>query len=416
MAPTLKSYLQVFPILWWCGLLLIASAAVALFPFDNMSFAYLIKPNVLAVIGNTLGIGVIILSLEFWVGYQIFISGFWQRAVGRAILIHALGGVALPATIAFGLILLVYPATIVDDHRFQWDILFMLLLLVILNYWLANRMLRYQLDSSADSKQKLISDRDRLLQQIEFLRTEIAHYKNDAQQYELLAARTDKTVNGLIEGKNILTLELHELRMENSRQLKRVQQLEDERNVEIQARIQAETRSQQLLLEIAECRASPHQNSNAGISHGGQSDVVFHFKVNGAEIAIFEQDIAYCYGHHRKGEDSFQEIVLMDGTKYHPALKSLSDLLRIFPTLKHISRNYLISGQAIVKYEMLRRNTPLLTVLHLRERIEYGESYRRKQPGWKNWLAGQTAINQKKIAAMSPEQLPLEEKNIVDER
>lgn len=407
MAHSLKSYLQVFPVLWWCALLLIASTAVALFPFDNISFGYLIKPNVLAVIGNTLGIGVIILGLEFWIGYQIFISGFWQHAVGRAVLIHALGGVALPATIAFGLILLVYPASIVDDHRFQWDILFMLLLLIILNYWLANRMLRYELKISAGSKQKLINDSDNLVQQIEFLRTEIAHYKNDVQQYELLTARTDKTVNGLIEVRNMLAVQLNELRMENSRQLKRVQQLEDERNLEVQARAQAEARSQELLLEMAEFKTSLHQNTTAGTNQSSRSNAVFHFKVNGAEIAIFEQDIAYCYGHHRKGEDSFQEIVLMDGTKYHPALKSLSDLLRVFPTLKHISRNYLISGQAILKYEMLRDNIPLLTVLHLKERIEYGKSYRRKQAGWKNWLAGQVAMNQKEVATMSPEPGPL---------
>lgn len=408
MMPSIKSYLQVFPILWWCGLLLIASGAVALFPFDNMSFGYLIKPNVLVVIVNTFCIGVAILSIEFWVGYQVFISGFWRRAAGRAVLMHALGGVALPAIIAFGLILLVYPASIVDDPRFQWDILFMLLLLIILNYWLANRILQYELKIGADGTQKLINDRDRLAQQIEFLKSEIDHYKNDVQQYKLLTVTTDKTVVGLIEGKNILAMQLDELRMENSRQLQRVQQLEDERSLEVRGRARAEARNQELLLEIAELRALAQQSSEAAAHQTDRSETVFHFKVNGAEIAIFEQDIAYCYGHHRKGEDSFQEIVLMDGTKYHPGLKSLSDLLKIFPSLKHISRNHLISGQAIVNYEMLRGNTPVLTILHLKERIEYGESYRRKQAGWKNWLAAQLAMNQKKAAAMSPEPLPLE--------
>ncbi|MND82322.1 hypothetical protein D3C87_983930 [compost metagenome] len=400
MGPSIKSYLRVFPILWWCSLLLIASGAVALFPFDNMSFGYLIKPNVLAVIAKTMGIGFIILSLEFWVGYQIFLSGFWQHSPGRAILIHALGGVALPATIAFGLILLVYPASIVEDERFQWDILFMLLLLIILNYWLSNRMLQYKLKMMDDSRHQLASDKEKLEQQVEFLQSDIAHYKSDAQQYELLVATTDKTVNGLLKGKNMLAGQLNELRSENKRQADRAQQLENERNLEVQARKQAEGRNQELLLEIAELKALTHQGSEAGINHRDRSDAVFHFKVNGIEIAIFEQDIAYCYGHHRKGEDSFQEIVLMDGTRYHPGLKSLSDLLKVFPALKHVSRNYLISGQAIAKYQMLPGNTPLLTILHHNEQIEYGESYRRKQPGWKNWLAVQIAINQKKTTVL----------------
>ncbi|MDF2514878.1 MAG: hypothetical protein K0R59_174 [Sphingobacterium sp.] len=405
MRSSLKSYLQVFPILWWCGLLLIASGAVALFPFDNMSFGYLIKPNVLAVIANTLGIGMVILSLEFWVGYQIFVSGFWQRSPGRAILIHVLGGVVLPATIAFGLILSIYPPSIVEDERFQWDILFMLLLLTILNYWLANRMLRYELKIRDDIAQKLIREKEKLAEQTELLRAQIDHYKNNAQQYELLA---DKTVNGLIKGKDMLALQLAELRTENNRHIDRTQQLEDERNREVQARVRAEARSQDLLLEIAELKALAQQGSGDGINQRDRSDNVFHFKVNGVEIAVFEQDIAYCYGHHRKGEDSFQEIVLMDGTKYHPGLKSLSDLLKAFPSLKHVSRNYLVSGQAIVKYDMLPGNTPLLTILHHNEQIEYGESYRRKQPGWKNWLAGQIAINQKKGAPMPSGSAPQE--------
>lgn len=362
MRPSIKSYLQVFPILWWCSLLLIASGAVALFPFDNMSFGYLIKPNVLAVIANTLGIGFIILGLEFWVGYQIFVSGFWQHSPDRARLIHALGGVALPAIIAFGLILLIYPASIVDDDRFQWDILFMLLLLIILNYWLANRMLQYELKIGDNIRKQAVSDKDKLVQQVEFLQAEIDHYKND-----------------------------------------RAQQLESERNLAVQARMQAEGHNQTLLLEIAELKALAHHHSEAGISQRDRSDGVFHFKVNGIEIAIFEQDIAYCYGHHRKGEDSFQEIILMDGRKYHPGLKSLSDLLKVFPSLKHVSRNFLVSGQAILKYEMLLGNTPLLTILHHNQQIEYGESFRRKQPGWKNWLAAQTAANHKKAIAVPPE-------------
>jgi len=150
-----------------------------------------------------------------------------------------------------------------------------------------------------------------------------------------------------------------------------------------------------------------HQGNETGISLSCRSDAVFHFKVNGIEIAIFERDIAYCYGHHRKGQDSFQEIVLMDGTKYHPGLKSLSDLLKAFPSLKPISRNFLIAGQEILKYEILAANTPLLTILHHAEQIEYGESYRRKQPGWKNWLAEQSAINQRKSTAVPTGSLSL---------
>lgn len=98
----------------------------------------------------------------------------------------------------------------------------------------------------------------------------------------------------------------------------------------------------------------------------------------------------------------------MDGTKYHPGLKSLSDLLRTFPSLKHMSRNYLISGQAILKYRIDHGSTPLLTILHHDQAVEYGESYRRKQSGWKNWLAEQVALNQKKAAAAPQDSAPLQ--------
>lgn len=407
MSTSIKSYIKVFPVLWWCSLLLIASGAVALFPFDNMSFGYLIKPNVMAVIANTLGIGFIILCLEFWVGYQIFVSRFWKLSPGRATLIHALVGVVLPAIITFGLILFIYPASIVDDDRFQWDILFMVLLLIILNYWLANRLLQNELKMMVDIRQQLASDNEKLVQQVEFLKAEIAHYEIDAQQYKQLVATADKTVNGLLEAKNRLAMQLDELKKENKRQILLGQQLEAERGLEAKARIKAERRNQELQLEIVELKALNHQGSEMGTNLNCRSDAVFHFKVNGMEIAIFERDIAYCYGHHRKGEDSFQEIVLMDGTKYHPGLKSLSDLLKAFPSLKPISRNFLIAGQAIIKYEMLAANTPLLTILHHGEQIEYGESYRKKQPGWKNWLAEQSAINQRRIMAVPTGSIPL---------
>lgn len=399
MSLTIKSYLQVFPILWWCALLLIASGAVALFPFDNMAFNYLVKSNVLAVVGKTLGIGCIILCLEFWVGYHIFISGFWKCAPGRAILIHVLGGVTLPAVITIGLILLVYPASIVDDDRFQWDISFMVLLLIILNYWLANRMLRYEVMIIQEARHTLLSEKDSLARQVGFLTTEIAHYKNDAQQ---LASTTDKTVHGLIEGNNLLTVQIDELRAENNRLIDRIEQLELAINLATQARMRAESSNQHLQSEITGFKASAHPGGGTVIDQNDRSGEVLHFKAKGIEIAIVEEDIVYCYGHHRKGEDSFQEIVLMDGTKYHPGLKSLTDLLKVFPSLRHISRNYLIAGDAIRSYQMQPGNTALLTIAYCEEQIEYGESYRRKYPDWKNWLVRQVATNQKTMGVRQP--------------
>jgi hypothetical protein len=355
------------------------------------------------VIGKTLGIGMIILTLEFWIGYQIFVSGFWRRFPSRAILIHILGGVALPATIAFGMILLSYPASIVDDVRFQWDILFMLLLLIILNFWLANRLFLHEVKLMQDIKDNLVSAHDKLNQQVAFLQAEINHYKHDAQKYELLLTNADKTVHGLIEGKDMLTLQLDGLRTENNRLMVRVQQLEVDKSLEVKSRILAEDLNQELMLEIAELKVLVNNEDEVAGSNRDRPAGVLHFKVKDTEIAIFEPDIAYCYGHHRKGEDSYQEIVLMDGTKYHPGLKSLSDLLRAFPALKHVSRNYLIAGQAILAYRMLPGNTPLLTILHLDQAIEYGESYRRKKRDWKDWLVRQVAINQKNTATVAAE-------------
>lgn len=286
MSPTIKSYLQVFPLLWWCGLLLLASGAVALFPFDNISFNYLIRPKVLAVIVNTLGIGMIILVLEFWVGYYIFGSGLWRRSPGRAVLMHALGGVILPATVTFAMILLVYPPSIIDDDRFQWDIMFMLLLLIVLNFWLANSMLLHAIKSAQDIGDKLASDKDKLLLQVKFLRSEIDHYKKDAEQYKLSIATTDKTVNGLIEGKNRFAVQLDRLQDENSRQLSRIQQLETERNLEMQARIQAEQHSQELLLELSARTVLAQQGTEGAVDQQDRSDGVFHLKVKDNDIVI----------------------------------------------------------------------------------------------------------------------------------
>ena len=394
MNRNIKSYLHVFPIFWWISLVLIASLAIALFPFDDISFAYIMKPNVLRVIRNTAVIGTLILALEFAIGCILYVNDLWSKSSGRATLIHVFGGVIAVGIIAFGLVVLFYSSAIVDDYRFQWDMIFMFGLLSLLNYWIANRILLDNRSRLQDRLNTATIENAQLLQQVESDRSQLEQRTKDIDRYRMERIIADKNSTDLSQIKNQLASQLEELEAERLRLREYCYQLNKEKALIQQALENKEMDYSLLQQNLEEQKDFILKNLEKKITETAKPSGVCRLRIRDKEIFIREDNVAYCYGYHKKNEDPYQEIVMMDGTRYYPGLSALRELSKLFPSLKRVSRNYLIAGSALLDYQYSDNNQHLLSIIHRNKPILFGKSYWYK----KEWVLQHIAANKKQAS------------------
>lgn len=304
---------------WFLAVIVIAVVLVPLFPFEDISFDYIIRPAVLAVMGKTALIAIPVVLGVGSMGYVMHLANLWERNPIAALLVHAICGVALPFVYVVWMISVLYNPNIVAHEMYQTDLVFSIFLLAILNFWMRVRI-------EASNVKKL---RGALVaHEAEIASVSTARLQLDAENSILQSSVAD------------LEAKMYELQSQHTEAILAYEKIN-------------------IAYNLLKKENAPENKARDYIE----------IKLNDELIILHDSKISHVHS-QRIGQNSIITVVDIEDDVYYPPTNSLVKLIKEdLPGLIKLSRNYAVMGHAIKSYEMEGSNQMLVYFSNLKEPV-----------------------------------------------
>lgn len=326
---------------WFAALVGLAAVLVPLFPFEDISFDYIMRKKVFIVMGKTVMIAAPTVTLVGLVAYGIYLHALWKDHVLKALTIHLVGGLILPFGFVLAMIKLLYGDAIFDHPMYQTDLIFVVFLLLVLNFWM-----RVRIEVVGRNKAELQYKCSEEL--VDKLETEQACLE---QAHSLLSAE-----------RSVLWAENQELEMQAA-----------EAKVEYERLYASFKLLQQNLEELKEAigtKISPISDSPENPKLN-----ILEFECNRRKVFLTEHKVSYAEG--RKSDNKFTlKLVDRNKTVYYPPVQSLRQLGEsVFTNMLLLSRNYGVMPHSIMAYDFTDKGDMKVLVENLEHPIEVSGKY-----------------------------------------
>lgn len=350
MLNSIKVFLKFLNWGWFATVIVLAAFAVALFPFEDFSFDYIMRAQVFKVMGKTVLITVPAVLMVGLLAYAVHKLSLWQNNSLGAMVMHACGGVIIPFAFVGGMIRLLYSENIFSDPSHQSDLIFAVFLLIILNFWM-----RIRIDAALMYKLKL-ENKQLKDQKFEVLES----YDRFKEREKRVKDDLDKVVKHKEDEVTEWQLKYESIRKENVQILLHQEKIVKENE----------------LLKVDRQELKEFVNNWAkSLSLGNvKASKYLEIRLKSKCVVLVQEEVAYV--ETRSEGKQIIEVVTLKEVSYFPSVQSMTVLLRdYFTGMMHVSRNYAVMPDAILGYSDLESNKLLLEVMHLDKLIEVSGVY-----------------------------------------
>ena len=319
MIKHLRDFLSFLNWGWFLAVIIIAVVLVPLFPFEDISFDYISRPAVLAVMGKTALIAIPVVLGVGSMGYVMHLANLWERNPIAALLVHAICGITLPFVYVVWMISVLYSPNIVAHEMYQTDLVFSIFLLAILNFWMRVRI-------EASNVKKLSDD-------LVVLGTEIASVSTARLQLDAENSILQSSVADL-EAKT------HALQSQHTEAIMDYEKIN-------------------IAYNLLNKENEPENKARDYIE----------IKFNGELIVLHDSKISHVHS-QRIDQNSIVTVVDLEDNSFYPSATSMVKLIKEdLPELIRLSRNYAVMGHAIKSYELKGSNQMLVYFGNLKKPV-----------------------------------------------
>ncbi|WP_164112074.1 MULTISPECIES: LytTR family transcriptional regulator DNA-binding domain-containing protein [Sphingobacterium] len=326
---------------WFAVVVGLTAIAVPLFPFEDISFDYIMRPQVLRVMRNTVLIAGLAILMVGLVAYPIHVCNLWDQNVLGAIAVHGFLGIGVVFYFVVWMIDLLYGEGIVDHHGYQYDLIFVVCLLVLLNFWMRIRI--------------EVSSKTAVRDELRLARAEMAEMRFKALEKDTLIASLSSQ-NEVLQGEEKVLKE-HIIQKDlDYGKLRAAHQL-----------LEKEAHKMKKLIKKTLAR-SPKAIEEDNVEY-------LEIETATGKILLSEYEVSYAEG-RKEGQIFVLRVVCRKGKVYFPNMSSLNQLQqKVFSKMKRLSRNYAVMLHSIVDYEIDEKQNMQISVEHLDTEVEISGQY-----------------------------------------
>lgn len=336
-----KSFFRFLNWGWFAAVVGLAAIAVPLFPFEDVSFDYMMRPQVLRVMRNTVLIAGLTILMVGLVVYPVHVYDLWDQNVLGAIAVHGFLGIGAVFYFVVWMIELLYGEGIVAHQGYQYDLIFVVFLLVLLNFWMRIRI--------------EVSSKIAFRAELRLARTEIAEMRFKALENDTLRTSLSDQ-NELLQSENAVL---------------------KQRIIQKDLDYEKLGAAHQLLEQEAHKMKEVIKKTLATAPKAIKENNVEYLGIETAKgkVLLSEYEVSYAEG-RMEGRSFVLKVVCRKGKVYFPNKSSMNQLQKeVFSKLIRLSRNYAVMPQSIVNYTIDEKQNMQISVEHLDGQVEMSGLY-----------------------------------------
>lgn len=326
---------------WFAAVVGLAAIVVPLFPFEDVSFDYIMRPQVLRVMRNTLLIAALTILMVGLVSYPVYVHDLWDKNILAAIAVHGFLGIVTAFCFVVWMIDFLYGVGIADHAGHQYDLIFMGCLLLLLNFWMRIRI--------------EVSSKTAVREQLRLARAEMAEMR-------LKALENDTRIASLSAQNEILQSEGTVLKERVTQK-----ELDYEKLIATHQLLERETHKMKKVIK----------KTLAMNGKVMEEDKVEYLEIETGtgKILLSEYEVSYAEG-RKEGNNFLLKVLCRKGIVYYPNKSSLNQLQKkVFSKMIRLSRNYAVMPHAIVSYVSDENQNLMVSVEHLDSPVEMSGEY-----------------------------------------